>query len=99
MANAPRVTYGQGIARHHGSHLSGLGEAVPSCGGSPHEQLLWFPPLALCIKTGPEAGDPHRPKTLALCIKTGTLGAGLSLLRVKGSRHQLAVNPKEKFSE
>ncbi|NEO01845.1 MAG: hypothetical protein F6K50_42630 [Moorea sp. SIO3I7] len=21
MANAPRVTYGQGIARHHGSHL------------------------------------------------------------------------------
>ncbi|NEO89853.1 MAG: hypothetical protein F6K56_06185 [Moorea sp. SIO3G5] len=20
MANAPRVTYGQGIARHHGSH-------------------------------------------------------------------------------
>ncbi|WP_293096924.1 hypothetical protein [Moorena sp. SIOASIH] len=22
MANAPRVTYGQGIARHHGSHRS-----------------------------------------------------------------------------
>ncbi|NEO44993.1 MAG: hypothetical protein F6K55_13025 [Moorea sp. SIO4A3] len=21
-------------------------------GGSPHEQLPWFPPLALCIKTG-----------------------------------------------
>ncbi|NEQ83786.1 MAG: hypothetical protein F6K26_27445 [Moorea sp. SIO2I5] len=20
-------------------------------GGSPHEQLAWFPPLALCIKT------------------------------------------------
>ncbi|NEO96726.1 MAG: hypothetical protein F6K56_44125 [Moorea sp. SIO3G5] len=24
MANAPRVTYGQGIARHHGSHRSRL---------------------------------------------------------------------------
>ena len=22
----------------------GLGEAVPSCGGYPHEQLPWFPP-------------------------------------------------------
>ena len=24
---------------------------MPSCGGSPHEQLPWFPPLALGIKT------------------------------------------------
>ncbi|NEO49821.1 MULTISPECIES: hypothetical protein [Moorena] len=44
----------------------GLGEPVRSWGGSavlgvspmsdcrglPHEKLAWFPPLALCIKTG-----------------------------------------------
>ncbi|NER90301.1 MULTISPECIES: hypothetical protein [unclassified Moorena] len=46
------------------THHYGLGEAVRSwggsavlgvspmsdCRGSPHEQLPWFPPLALCIK-------------------------------------------------
>ncbi|NEO45929.1 MAG: hypothetical protein F6K55_18085 [Moorea sp. SIO4A3] len=31
----------------------GLGEAAPTCGGSPHERLPWFPPLALC------RGFPH----------------------------------------
>ncbi|WP_424101934.1 hypothetical protein [Moorena producens] len=28
------------------THHYGLGEAVPSRGGLPHEQLPWFPPLA-----------------------------------------------------
>ncbi|NEO42910.1 MAG: hypothetical protein F6J98_00230 [Moorea sp. SIO4G2] len=31
------------------THHYGLGEAAPTCGGSPHEQLAWFPPLALCM--------------------------------------------------
>ncbi|NEO61777.1 MAG: hypothetical protein F6J98_15605, partial [Moorea sp. SIO4G2] len=28
-------------------------------GGSPHERLPWFSPLALCIKTGKKSSVPH----------------------------------------
>ncbi|NEQ84760.1 MAG: hypothetical protein F6K26_32810 [Moorea sp. SIO2I5] len=29
------------------AHHYGLGEAAPTCGGFPHEQLPWFPPVPL----------------------------------------------------
>ncbi|WP_158069539.1 MULTISPECIES: hypothetical protein [Moorena] len=35
----------------------GLGEAAPTCGGSPHERLPWFPRGL----QGAEASSAHRP--------------------------------------
>ncbi|NEO70851.1 hypothetical protein [Moorena sp. SIO3H5] len=41
---------GEPVRSWGGSAVLGV-PPMSDCRGSPHEQLAWFPPLALCIKT------------------------------------------------